>query len=109
MSCDASKDELGCGLMQSMRVVAYGSLQLKNHEQSYSTHDMELATSVFTLKAWPHYLYGEQLEVFLDHKSLKCIFTQRNCNTPKYTLVLFNMFRVFCRYNLNFCNCYFAK
>ena len=24
------------------------------------------------------------------------------CNTPKYTLVVFNMFRVFCRYNLNF-------
>ena len=25
-----------------------------------------------------------------------------NCNTPKYTLVFFNVFRVFCRYNLNF-------
>ena len=25
-----------------------------------------------------------------------------NCNTPKYTLVDFDMFRVFCRYNLNF-------
>ena len=25
-----------------------------------------------------------------------------NCNTPKYTLVIFNVFRVFCRYNLNF-------
>ena len=24
------------------------------------------------------------------------------CNTPKYTLVVFNVFRVFCRYNLNF-------
>ena len=29
--CDASKDELGCVLMQSRRVVAYGSRQLKNH------------------------------------------------------------------------------
>ena len=25
-----------------------------------------------------------------------------NCNTPKYTLVVFNMFRVFCRHKLNF-------
>ena len=25
-----------------------------------------------------------------------------NCNTPKYTLVVFSMFRVVCRYNLNF-------
>ena len=30
--CDASKDELGCVLMQSERVVAYGSRQLKNYE-----------------------------------------------------------------------------
>ena len=30
--CDASKDGLGCVLMQSGRVVAYGSRQLKNHE-----------------------------------------------------------------------------
>ena len=32
MYCDASKDRLGCVLMQSERVVAYGSRQLKNHE-----------------------------------------------------------------------------
>ena len=45
--CDASKDGLGCVLMQSERVVAYGSRQLKNHERNYPTHDMELATIVF--------------------------------------------------------------
>ena len=78
--CDASKDELGCVLMQSGRVVAYGSRQLKNHEQNYPTHDMELAAIVFALKIWRHYLYGEQFEVFSDHKSLKYIFTQRDLN-----------------------------
>ena len=56
---DASKDGLGCILMQSGRVVAYGSRQLKNHEQNYPTHNMELAAIVFTLKIWHHYLYGE--------------------------------------------------
>ena len=30
--CDVSKDRLGCVLMQSGRVVAYGSRQLKNPE-----------------------------------------------------------------------------
>ena len=40
--CDASKDGLGCVLMQSGWVVAYGFRQLKNHEQNYSMHDMEL-------------------------------------------------------------------
>ena len=61
--CDASKDGLGCVLMQSERVVAYGSRQVKNHERNYPTNDMELAAIVFTLKIWRHYLYCEQFEV----------------------------------------------
>ena len=48
--CDASKDGLGCVLMQSGKVVAYGSRQLKNHEQNYPTHDIEFAAVVFALK-----------------------------------------------------------
>ena len=41
---------------------------------------MELTAVVFALKIWRHYLYGEQFEVFLDHKNLKYIFTQRDLN-----------------------------
>ena len=78
--CDASRAELGCVLMQFERVVAYGSRQLKNHEQNYPTHDMELAVVVFTLKIWRHYLYGEEFEVYSDHKILKYIFTQWDLN-----------------------------
>ena len=73
--CDASSAGLGCVLMQSGRVVAYGSRQMKNHEQNYPTHDMELAAVVFALKIWRHYLYGKEFEVYSDHKSLKYIFT----------------------------------
>ena len=78
--CDASKDRLGCVLTQSRRVLAYGSRRLKSHERNYPTHDMKLAAIVFALKIWHHYLYGEQFEVFLDHKSLKYICTQRDLN-----------------------------
>ena len=73
--CDASRAGLGCVLMQFGRVVSYGSHQLKNHEQNYPTHDMELATVVFALKIWRHYLYGKEFEVYSDHKSLKYFFT----------------------------------
>ena len=66
--------------MQSGRVVAYGSRQLKNHEQNYPIHDMELAALVFALKIWRYYLYGEQFEAYSDHKSLRYIFMQRNLN-----------------------------
>ena len=41
---------------------------------------MELAVIVFALKIWCHYLFGEQFEVYSDHKSLKYIFTQRDLN-----------------------------
>ena len=41
---------------------------------------MELAAVVFALKIWHHYLYGEEFEVYSDHKSLKYIFTQRDLN-----------------------------
>ena len=47
--CDASKDGLGCVMMQSGKVITYGSRKLKNDEQNYPTHDMELAAVVFTL------------------------------------------------------------
>ena len=78
--CDAMKARLGYVLMQSGRVVAYGSCQLKNHEQNYPTLDMELAVVVFALNILYHYLYGEQFEMYSDHKSLKYIFTQLDLN-----------------------------
>ena len=87
--CDASRAGLGCVLMQSGRVVAYGSRQLKNHEQNYPTHDMELAAVVFALKIWRHNLYGEQFEVYSDHKSLKYIFTQRDLNMRQHKWMKF--------------------
>jgi hypothetical protein len=48
--CDASKNGLGCVLMQDRKVIAYGSRQLKPHEVNYPTHDLELAAVVFALK-----------------------------------------------------------
>ncbi|KAA0050009.1 pol protein [Cucumis melo var. makuwa] len=77
---DASKKGLGCVLMQQGKVVAYASRQLKSHEQNYPTHDLELAAVVFALKIWRHYLYGEKIQIFTDHKSLKYFFTQKELN-----------------------------
>nr|GFC96506.1 putative reverse transcriptase domain-containing protein [Tanacetum cinerariifolium] len=55
--CDASIKGLGEVLMQRERVIAYGSRQLKVHEKTYTTHDLELGAVVFALKIWRHYLY----------------------------------------------------
>ena len=66
--------------MQDGKVVSYASRQLKNHENNYPTHDLELASVVHALKVWRHYLMGKHCDVFTDHKSLKYIFTQKELN-----------------------------
>jgi hypothetical protein len=78
--CDASRQGLGCVLMQEGKVVAYASRQLRKHEQNYPTHDLELAAVVHALKIWRHYMIGNKCEIFTDHKSLKYIFTQKDLN-----------------------------
>jgi len=66
--CDASKMRLGGVLMQNGQGVAYSSRQLKTHERNYPTLDLELATVVFALKMWRHYLFGSKFKVFRDYK-----------------------------------------
>ena len=66
--------------IQEGKVVAYASRQLKPHEKNYPTHDLELATIVFALKIWRHYLYGEKCFIYTDHKSLKYLPSQRELN-----------------------------
>ena len=47
---DASRQGLGCVLMQEGRVVTYASRQLRKHELNYPTPDLELAAVVYALK-----------------------------------------------------------
>ncbi|XP_010424453.1 PREDICTED: uncharacterized protein LOC104709562 [Camelina sativa] len=72
---DASGQGLGCVLMQSGRVIAYASRQLRKYEANYPTHDLEMAVVVFSLKIWRTYLYGGKVQIYMDHKSLTYIFT----------------------------------
>ena len=47
---DASKLGFGCVLMQRKKVIAYASRQLKKHEESYTTHDLELVAIILPLR-----------------------------------------------------------
>ncbi|KAD4889453.1 hypothetical protein E3N88_21526 [Mikania micrantha] len=78
--CDASRQGLGCVLMQNDKVIAYASRQLKVHEKNYTTHDLELGAVVFALKIWRHYLYGTKCTIYTDHKSLQHILDQKMLN-----------------------------
>jgi ribonuclease HI len=77
--CDASRQGLGCVLMQEGHVIAY-SRQLRKHELNYPTHDLELAAVVHALKIWRHYIMGTKSQIYIDHKSLKYIFTKKDLN-----------------------------
>ena len=77
---DVSRQGLGCVLMKHGKIVAYASRQLKSDEQNYPTHDLELVVVVFALKSWRHFLFSETYEIFIDHKSLKYLFSQKELN-----------------------------
>ncbi|GJX17597.1 putative reverse transcriptase domain-containing protein [Tanacetum coccineum] len=66
--------------MQRGKVIAYASRQLKIHEKNYTIHDLELGAVVFSLKIWRYYLYGIKSVIFIDHKSLQHIFSQKELN-----------------------------
>ena len=66
--------------MQNSDVIAYVSKQLKVEEKSYPTNDLKLVVVVFYLKIWVHYLYGVCIYIFIDHKNLQYVFTQKEFN-----------------------------
>ena len=61
-------------------VICYGSRKLKEHENNYATHDLELAAIVHALKMWRHYLMGRRFEPRTDHCGLKYLFDQPTLN-----------------------------
>ena len=42
--------------------ICYELRKLKEHENNYATHDLELATIVHTLNVWAHYEMGKKVE-----------------------------------------------
>jgi hypothetical protein len=81
VNCDAFGTSLGGVLMQEGPAISYSSRQLRRHEEHYPTHDLELAVVVMALQTWRHYLLGNVVHIYMDHKSLKYIFTQLDLST----------------------------
>jgi hypothetical protein len=57
--------------MQDGGVIVYVSRKLKQHEEIYSTHDLELEVVTLALKLWRHFLVGRIFELKTDHEILK--------------------------------------
>nr|GEX78200.1 putative reverse transcriptase domain-containing protein [Tanacetum cinerariifolium] len=91
----------GCVLIQRGKVIACMSRQLKIHENNYTTYDLELGAVVFALKIWRHYLYGTKSVIYMDHKSLQHIFSQKELNMRQCRWIeLFSDYDCEIRYHL---------
>jgi hypothetical protein len=77
---DACKEGLGGVLIQENYVVGYESRKLKEHENNYATHDLELASIIHALKMWRLYLIGRRFLLMSDNIGLKYLFDQQNLN-----------------------------
>ena len=64
---DASKDFFGGILTQEGHVICYESIRLKENENNYVVHDMELEAIIHALKIWRHYLVGKKFLLLIDN------------------------------------------
>jgi hypothetical protein len=78
--CNASGMGIGGVLMQDGRAIDYALWQLRRYEEHYPIHNLELLAIIHTLKVWRHYLLGNLVHIYTDHKSLKYLFTQLDLN-----------------------------
>ena len=73
--------------MQHGKVIACASRQLKLYERNYPTQYLELASVVFALKMWRHYLNGVHVDFFTDHMILQYVFTPKELNLQQMRLL----------------------
>lgn len=74
---DASKDGLGCCLMQNGRPVAYASRSLSDAEKEYAQIEKEFLAIVYATKKFHHYIYGREVKVITDHQPIVSIMKKQ--------------------------------
>ena len=77
----SSKDGLEGVLTQEGPMICYESRKLKEHEENYAVHDLELATIIHALKIWWHYLVGNKFLLLTNNIGLKYMFDHKTLNT----------------------------
>ena len=101
LTTDASDFAVGAVLQQkddenTLRPIAFYSAKLKGAETRYATHEKELLSIVKALKHFRSYIYGHQVNVLTDHKTLQYFLDQ-----PKLSLRQARWAELMADYNLN--------
>jgi hypothetical protein len=66
--------------MQEGWMIAYSSRKMIHHQEHRSTHDLQLEVIILALRTWWHYLLGNAVHIYMNHKSLKYIFMHPGLN-----------------------------
>ena len=77
---DTIKEGLKGFLLQNNCVIAYELWKLKEHEENYSTHHLELVAIIHALNMWRHYLMGKKFLLKTYNMSLKYLFNHPDLN-----------------------------
>jgi len=80
VACDASGIGIGGVLSQEDHPIACFSEKLNATKLRYSTYVQEFYAPIQALCHWRHYLLLQDFVIFWDHKSLKCINSQKKLN-----------------------------
>ncbi|XP_030755156.1 uncharacterized protein K02A2.6-like [Sitophilus oryzae] len=99
---DASKDGLGCCLMQD-KPTYHGSRSLTAAEKNYSQCEKELLAVVFAVSKFHHFIYGRDVKIITDNKPLLGIMKKDLSKVPSPRLQRLKLKLI--RYNLNFEYC----
>lgn len=70
---DASKDGLGCVLIQDSRPVCFASRTLSKSEKKWAQIEKELLAIVFACERFHYFVYGREFLVESDHKPLEIL------------------------------------
>ena len=65
---DASKLQIGAGISQKGKPIAFYSQKMKSAQNNYTTTDKELLSIVATLKEFHNILLGHQIMFYTDRK-----------------------------------------
>jgi len=70
------------------QVIGYFSRKLNTTECKYATYDRELMAFRDALQSWQFFIQGKHVNIFTDHRALKCILKQRTLSSRQFNTLI---------------------